>query len=260
MIAKLVVHGPTRAVALRQLARALAETEVAGTVTNLAFLGALARHEGFARGEVDTGLIERDLAALTATDPPRLRVRAVAALAAAGLWGGAAIHTGFTLWAPLRRRIELRHHGEAVSAMLICEGPDAARIEVEGALVLAERRTGGWWIDGAKGPARVEMLPGQVVVFEGAAHVFDIPDLLARDAEASAGADVTLSPMPGLVKAVLVAAGQAVAKGDRLAVLEAMKMEHTLVAARDGVVAEVLVAPGAQVEAGAALVRLEAAP
>jgi 3-methylcrotonyl-CoA carboxylase alpha subunit len=63
--------------------------------------------------------------------------------------------------------------------------------------------------------------------------------------------------MPGLVKAVYVSAGQTVAAGDRLAVLEAMKMEHTLTAARDGTVAEVLVTPGAQVEAGAALVRLE---
>ena len=63
----------------------------------------------------------------------------------------------------------------------------------------------------------------------------------------------------GLVKAVFARAGQAVAKGDRLAVLEAMKMEHVLTAARDGVVAEVLVAEAAQVEAGAALIRLEEA-
>ena len=64
--------------------------------------------------------------------------------------------------------------------------------------------------------------------------------------------------MPGLVKAVFVAPGQAVITGDRLAVLEAMKMEHVLTAARDGVVAEVLVGAGAQVEAGAALIVLEA--
>ncbi|MDZ7908731.1 MAG: acetyl-CoA carboxylase biotin carboxyl carrier protein subunit [Gemmobacter sp.] len=62
--------------------------------------------------------------------------------------------------------------------------------------------------------------------------------------------------MPGLVKAVFVVPGQAVTAGDRLAVLEAMKMEHTLTAARDGVVAEVLAAPGSQVEAGAALILL----
>ena len=52
MIAKVVVHGPTRAVALASLARALEQTEVAGTTTNLAFLGALARHRGFAAGDV----------------------------------------------------------------------------------------------------------------------------------------------------------------------------------------------------------------
>jgi 3-methylcrotonyl-CoA carboxylase alpha subunit len=64
--------------------------------------------------------------------------------------------------------------------------------------------------------------------------------------------------MPGLVKAVFVAAGQAVAKGARLAVLEAMKMEHVLTAGRDGVVGEVLVGEGTQVEAGAPLILLEA--
>ena len=63
--------------------------------------------------------------------------------------------------------------------------------------------------------------------------------------------------MPGLVKAVFVEAGQRVAAGDRLAVLEAMKMEHTLSAGRDGVVAEVLAGAGDQVEAGAALIVLE---
>ena len=63
--------------------------------------------------------------------------------------------------------------------------------------------------------------------------------------------------MPGLVRTIDVQPGAAVAKGDRLAVLEAMKMEHALLAARDGVVAEVLAAAGDQVTAGAALVRLE---
>ena len=63
--------------------------------------------------------------------------------------------------------------------------------------------------------------------------------------------------MPGLVKSVHVSVGQPVRTGDRLAVLEAMKMEHALTAARDGIVAEVLAAEGQQVEAGAALIRLE---
>ena len=259
MIAKVIVRGPTRGAALRQLARALAETEVAGTVTNLAFLGALARHAGFARGVVDTGLIARDLAALTAVPPPGRAATVAALLVAAGLWDAAPPLAGFTLWAPLARPLALTWGEEPLAAQIAVEGPDRVRVTFGGQDSLAERRGGGWWVDGAKAPARVAVLPGQVVVFDGVAHVFGLPDPLARAGAAGPGADVTLSPMPGLVKAVFVAAGQAVARGDRLAVLEAMKMEHTLTAARDGVVAEVLAAPGAQVEAGAALVRLKAA-
>ena len=65
--------------------------------------------------------------------------------------------------------------------------------------------------------------------------------------------------MPGLVKAIFAEPGAEVREGDRLAVLEAMKMEHALLAARDGTVAEILASAGDQVEAGAALVRLEEA-
>lgn len=74
MIAKLITHGPTREVALAQLRSALERTVVAGSVTNLPFLAALTRHDGFAAGQVDTGLIERDQDALTAVQTPRLRL------------------------------------------------------------------------------------------------------------------------------------------------------------------------------------------
>ncbi|MFC2967215.1 acetyl/propionyl/methylcrotonyl-CoA carboxylase subunit alpha [Acidimangrovimonas pyrenivorans] len=257
MIAKIIVHGPTRAAALQQLSRALAETQVAGSVTNLAFLGALARHPGFAAGDVDTGLIERDLDALVAEPELRLPVKVAAVLAAAGLWQGGEALTGFSLWAPLRRKIGLKRGDDELSALVAVTGPDAARVELDGMLCLAERRDGSWWIDGEKAPALVRA-GGLIHVFcGGSAASFAPLDPLDRAAAAAEGGDVTLSPMPGLVKAVFVAPGQSVAQGDRLAILEAMKMEHTLVAGRDGVVAEVLAAPGTQVEAGAALVRLE---
>ena len=95
----------------------------------------------------------------------------------------------------------------------------------------------------------------------GAAHVLfgdasGLPDPLDV-AQAASGTDLIEAPMPGLVKAVFVTAGQSVAEGDRLAILEAMKMEHTLTAWRDGTIAELMVEAGAQVEAGAALIRLE---
>ena len=85
MIAKVIVHGPTREAALTMLSAALEDTHVAGSVTNVEFLHALSRHRGFAAGEVDTGLIGRDLEALVAQDDASDLVDACAALAALGL-------------------------------------------------------------------------------------------------------------------------------------------------------------------------------
>lgn len=121
----------------------------------------------------------------------------------------------------------------------------------------AERRAGTWWIDGTRAPEAARTAAGRVSVFGARIMHFTLPDPLAREADAVAAAGVVLAPMPGLVKAVFVTKGEAVVKGARLAVLEAMKMEHTLTAGRDGIVAEVLAGAGQQVEAGAALIALE---
>lgn len=255
MIAKLITYGPTRAVALAQLARALDETQVAGTVTNLAFLGALARHEGFAAGEVDTGLIGRDLEALTAVASPGPEIWAEAALCAAGLDGEAASDQGFTLWQPLTQTVMLAREGaDPVTLRLSPDGPDRVRVAMPEGTVLAERRAGRWHFGDA--PARGAVRHGgRVTVFADYGQGFAVIDPLDR-AAAAQSADVIEAPMPGRVARVLVGAGDTVAAGDRLAVLEAMKMEHALKAGRDGTIAEVLVAEGDQVEAGAALLRL----
>ena len=256
MIAKLVAHAPTRAEALVRLGRALDETQVAGCVTNLGFLAALVRHEGVRAGEVDTGLIARDLDRLVPSGPPPPDAVAAAALAAAGRTDSPL--AGFHLWTPLSRRVDLRWKGEPQAVTLTLAGPRGARIAMDGRTLEATRGEGGWRIGhGAAFEALAETT--RVTVFGGreGTWVFDLPDPLERNVDA-AGHDVTASPMPGLVRAVLVAAGQAVAKGDRLVVVEAMKMEHALSAPRDGRVAEVMVAEGEQVEAGAPLVRLEA--
>ncbi|MEL7282202.1 MAG: acetyl-CoA carboxylase biotin carboxyl carrier protein subunit, partial [Pseudomonadota bacterium] len=121
------------------------------------------------------------------------------------------------------------------------------------------RRDGGRWRLNAQMAQEVAVTSTQVTVFRAYGIAFDRVDPLARDGATEAGANVIEAPMPGLVKHLDAAPGQAVQKGDRLAVLEAMKMEHSLLAATDGTVAEVLVAEGAQVTAGAPLVRLEEA-
>jgi 3-methylcrotonyl-CoA carboxylase alpha subunit len=256
MIAKLVVHGPTRAVALRRLARGLRETRVAGTVTNLAFLGALAEHEAFGRGEVDTGLIARDLGTLAAVPEVSPAVWAEAALAAMGLLEAQGWETGFVLWAPVWRRIVLVHGAEQREIAVKLRGPGSALIRVEEVEVEALRGARGWTFDGA--PAGGVFQAGRhVTVFAGYGIGFEVPDPLTRGAGAGVAVDAALAPMPGRVVSVHVAVGQVVAEGDRLVVLEAMKMEHTLTAGRAGAVAEVLVAEGDQVEAGAPLVRLD---
>ncbi len=256
MIAKVVVHGPTRAVALESLHRVLRRTEVGGTVTNLAFLGALTRHAGFASGDVDTGLIGRDIEGLV-----QGAAAAPAAFVAAAMTALDLVETrpdtGFTLWAPLHRAVQLMHDGESVDLDVQVEGSDRQLWQLGDVQLTARRRGDGWTIDGNPMP-HVAIAGSQVTVFDDYGQVFEIVDPLDRDAGAAGDTNVVEAPMPGLVKAVFAAAGQAVKEGDRLAILEAMKMEHSLLAARDGVVAEVLAEAGAQVEAGAALVRLEA--
>ncbi|MEM8691138.1 MAG: acetyl/propionyl/methylcrotonyl-CoA carboxylase subunit alpha [Pseudomonadota bacterium] len=255
MIAKVIVHGPTRDVALRRLDQALAGTQVAGTVTNLAFLGALARHDGFVAGDVDTGLIGRNIEALIARPEPKAAHAVAAGMAAAGLTETDPM-TGFTLWQPLRRSVRLALDGEAIDLAVEVLGPKTQRWHVEGVEMRAESRGGRWWIDGS--PAVDVVLAGDIAtVFDGYGIAYDVIDPLDVAGGVAGDGNLVEAPMPGLVKAVFAKAGAEVAEGDRLAVLEAMKMEHVLTAVRDGVVAAVLAAEGDQVEAGAALVRLE---
>ncbi|MGZ3216670.1 ATP-binding protein [Paracoccus sp. T5] len=252
MIAKVVTYGPTRAVALRALEQALVDTEVAGSVTNLDFLIALTRHDGFRAGQVDTGLIARDLDALVAAAAPDARAMALAVVGLAGL-ADPQMRGGMTLWQPLRRTIAW-DGGQAVLEVL---GPGAARVTLDGQPHEVRWQGDRWWVDGDLCRERIACHSAGVSIF-GGHRVHLVPrDPLARAGADDGGDGLTRSPMPGLVKAVHVTQGQRVRAGERLAVLEAMKMEHSLTAGRDGIVAEVLAAAGDQVEAGAALIRLD---
>ncbi len=255
MIAKITVHGATRDIALRKLADALAKTQVAGTVTNLAFLGALANHTGFASGEVDTGLIARDLDALV-EDPQPSQVHIIAAAQAVAGLDRTQSETGFTLWSPLRRSIGLSWQGEALDVAVEVVSPTEQHWLVNDTSVTVQQNADRWCVDGAP-LASTAIAGGQVTVFSHYGLSFDIIDPLARDASAAGNGNVIEAPMPGLIKQVFARTGQAVKEGDRLVILEAMKMEHTLTAARDGIVAEALVVTGAQVAAGDVLIQLE---
>ncbi|MCC0026395.1 MAG: acetyl/propionyl/methylcrotonyl-CoA carboxylase subunit alpha [Zhengella sp.] len=251
MIAKLIVQGSDRAAALSGLAQALEATQVAGSTANTGFLAALARHSGFAAGDVDTGLIERDQTSLVARPEASARMVAEAALAASGLkpaagsdpWDSLA---GFSHFHPLSIAVELTRNDETVPARVTPVDGRSAKVAAGGhppvTLPLGDGAAVHW--------------PGHVTVFSaGHAIDFSLRDPFA-DADDSAGADKLTAPMPGLVKMVNVEAGATVTKGQPLLVLEAMKMEHTIAAPHDGVIAEVA-AQGAQVTDGTVLVRFE---
>jgi 3-methylcrotonyl-CoA carboxylase alpha subunit len=247
MIAKVIVHGADRARALDALRAALDATEVAGTVTNLGFLRRLARDADFAAGRVDTGLIARGLEAFAAVTKPSPRDWAQAALLTVEVPDRAMV--GFTLWAPLRHRVMLRW-GEDVQEVILCfDGAARVTAQVGEVSVTLQRRGGAWGQRGLRYGKRVTLFGVQD-------QVFDIIDPLDRQA-AMAGGDQVLAPMPGLVRDVAVAAGDPVAQGDRIIVLEAMKMEHVLRAPRDGVIADIAVATGDQVAAGDLVAALE---
>ena len=254
MIAKLVVHGSDREAALRRLLGVLANTEVAGTVTNLAFLGALAAHEDFARGVFDTGLIERDLEALTQKVAPDPVHFVAAAMAHTGLDAPPA-DAGFALWQPLCQQVRLVFDDTVNVLEVEVLSADKQRWYVEETQVDAVRQNDRWLLNGRTAP-KVAVSAHQITIFDRYGLVFETVDPLALSSADTEGDAVIAAPMPGLVKQLDAVPGQTVTKGDRLAILEAMKMEHALHAARDGEIAEVLVSEGQQVTSGAALIRL----
>lgn len=257
MIAKLTVHGPTRGAALQQLEKALRWTEVAGSVTNVSFLRMLAEQPDFAKGDVDTGLIDREAESLMVAPVACVKARSVAALAALGLYCEGDDLRGLSVWSPLTQAVSLVHQDEEINANVTVSGANAFTVDLGESQHAVRFDAGIWWVDGTRSQARVARAGDELTVFWGNGYVFDVIDPLDRDTSGGGDTNVIEAPMPGLVKAMFAEAGQEVKEGDRLAILEAMKMEHSLLAARDGVVAEVLAESGSQVEAGAALVRLE---
>jgi 3-methylcrotonyl-CoA carboxylase alpha subunit len=259
MIAKLIVHADSRAAALAALDEALAQTRIAGSVTNIAFLSALARNPDFAAGDVDTGLIGRNQEELAATEPPSRGTIARAALAAsapvravsADPWSQLA---GYGHFQTTERLVRLRQDDQELVARISArrDGRFDVSINDWDPLTLAAGGSGQG--------TDVVAWSGQVAVFEkGRAFTFATPDPLERSDDAGAG-DSLRAPMPGVVKIVRAATGDIVAKGQPLLVLEAMKMEHTIAAPHDGAIAEIAV-EGAQVTDGTVLVRFaEAEP
>lgn len=227
MIAKLVVHAPTRVAAIDRLWDATTDVEVWPVQTNAGFLGRLCSDPDFRSGAVDTGLIARRGDALTQppeTEPAALHAVA-AALVAADDGAPWTAGSGFRLNGAARRTVRIVDQAGTVHAIDdVTPDDDLAEDEIT-LFALGEARSYRLWRP-------------------------------YGTAAGAAGDGAILSPMPGRIIAVDVAAGDVVTKGQKLVTLEAMKMEHSLTAPFDGTVAELSAASGGQVSEGMVLVRI----
>ena len=257
MIAKIITHAPDRKTALDRMIEALDQTLIAGVRSNLAFLDALCRASAFRDGTVDTGYVDRNLAVLGAE--PRGPDYAAAAAGFAHLlaredravgesaepdspWGA---RDGFQLG---------RTRSITVPILVDGEDADAVVSYVEGRATVTV---------GGVSPA------ADASVFDGKDEVFVIRhgrqtrvrrrDVSVAAVEGGAGDGVIKAPMHGKVLELFVSKGETVAGGQRLAVIEAMKMEHTLRAPFAGSVVDLAVVAGDQVVEGVQIMVIERA-
>jgi 3-methylcrotonyl-CoA carboxylase alpha subunit len=272
MIAKLIVHGATREQALARLDEALAALHIVGLATNVQFLRQVVRSRSFAQADLDTALIQREAAALFGQQPVDLALAAAAAVARTLLDEQALAgddpfskRDGWRSHGVATRRFAFEFGGERRDAVLITLHDGALRLGIAGAEAapLAFHACGDDTIEVRYGERTVRAAiytqgeTDHVFTAAGAAPIVSI-DLLAHAGDDAGEGGRLTAPMPGKVISFSVKAGDAVKKGQPLAVMEAMKMEHTIAAPDDGVVAELLYAPGDQVQEGAELLRLEA--
>ncbi|MFF9016291.1 acetyl/propionyl/methylcrotonyl-CoA carboxylase subunit alpha [Streptomyces sp. NPDC014870] len=257
MLAKVVVHAATRPEAVRTLARALETARVHGPVTNRELLVGSLRHPEFGDPErLDTGFYDRNLDALTQAPPGAAHAAVAAALADAeerrGAYGPRGRFGGG--WRNLASQDQAKAYGEhevryrptrdggyTVTApegiRVVAAAPDAVRLEVDGVVRRFE----------------VTRYGGDDVVHVGAHRLDPVPRFPDPADQREPGS--LLAPMPGTVVRVAdgLAVGDPVTAGQPLLWLEAMKMEHRVIAPASGTLTALHAAPGRQVEVGALL-------
>ncbi|MFI5672406.1 acetyl/propionyl/methylcrotonyl-CoA carboxylase subunit alpha [Streptomyces sp. NPDC051704] len=270
MLSKVIVHGPDRATALRMLRGALADTVILGVQTNAGFLRRLLAHPDVVSGDLDTGLVERDLPTLLPEGVPD-EVYAAAALlsasrrapsggpqtpgwadpfSAADGWrlGGTPAWTVHHFRLPGQDPVQVRTRGRGAESELVVS--DATGVPARGRIVSRTPDHVTIELDGVTHRFSHAASPEGIWLGLDADswHVQDHdPVVAALTGAGHAGADTLAAPMPGTVTVVKVAVGDKVAAGQSLLVVEAMKMEHVISAPHSGTVTELDVSPGSTV-------------
>ena len=235
MIAKVIAHDATREGAIAKLADALSRAEIAGLRTNNAFLIRALRSSDFVTGDIDTGFIDRHIGELVPHNEPDVDILTAAARFVAD-------ESSTTSFDPWNARDGFRLGGKARQGIEFFVGDKRILVQIDG-----PASPGIHLLRLANG-AIAAMRHGETFVI----RPFDPFEAAEHGGEA---ADRVVTPMPGKIIQVLVKAGDKVKRGQPLAMLEAMKMEHTLSAPADATVETVDVSPGDQVAAETAVVR-----
>ncbi|MEO8248480.1 MAG: acetyl/propionyl/methylcrotonyl-CoA carboxylase subunit alpha [Burkholderiales bacterium] len=271
MIAKLIVHGDTREQALARLDEALAQLHIVGLSTNVQFLRHVLATPSFSHANLDTALIPREKDLLFKQEHVGLAMAAAAAISHT-LLDERALETdhpfsrrdGWLSHGVHKRRFEFEFGGSHACAELVYLHDGALQLSVddEGGLLTFARKAGDaieFEFAGHRVHATVHRHGEDLHVFTpvGATRITMIDLFAHADEHAAEGGRLT-APMPGKIVSFAVKAGDKVEAGQPLAVMEAMKMEHTVAAPADGVVEELLYAPGDQVAEGAELLRIGA--
>ena len=265
MIAKVITHAANRDTALDQLIGALQGTHVAGTATNARFLADLASHTDFQAGQFDTGLIERDLESLTralAASPTHI---AFGALVALGI-DPTSSTTGWRLWGDAHHKFELGADNDIIAGTLSIHADQSVTVAWgENSITLSDITINGTQFSARTGASNTtlnaQIITGQLnekrlisVLSNGVSHDLYYHDPRSGSADSTAHENAVTAPMTGVVLQLSAAVGDTVKEGDKLGVMEAMKMETALSAPRDGVIAEIFCAQGETVEGGATLI------
>jgi propionyl-CoA carboxylase alpha chain len=274
MLAKVIVHAPTRGETIACLAAALAEARIHGVTTNRDLLVRTLRHEAFGRGATDTGFLDRHglallaapladagargrhavAAALAGQAERRTNARAVATVPSG--WRNNTIDRQELSYTAGDRKIAVTYRmgrrGRALAAVAL----DGIELDVSATDVRSDGVS--LTVDGVTSRYRVQRVGGVVFVDgpDGSSQLIEDERLPVAVDQVAAGS--ALAPMPGSVVRVAVSTGDQVEAGQVLVVLEAMKMEHSVNAGIAGTVTGVDVAEGDQVETGRVLAIVEA--
>ena len=260
MIAKMIATGTDRQEALQQLARGLGQTCLIGLTSNLSFLSRLCQHDAIKDGQMTTSFVDQNLEYLTDQSLPPDAVLAAAGMSK--LQADTAL-PGWRHWGAGNLPVLLEAKVGLIRLDLQIRSADDITLNIDGRSVsyvvlrCAGHKLTSWQLDGPNGQVTVyTFTKGQAIWASDGADtwVFHLANTIKQDTEEQSDG-IIRAQMNATVSQITAQDGDKVNAGDRLIVLEAMKMEQSVLAPADGQIEKIAVNEGESVSAGQILCR-----